>query len=180
MATIKKGLVLTMNRNYLGEDKELGENLIKVYFATLAETSELPETIIFYNSAVKLMCEEGQILDEGTVALDAKFFSEIVRKLPDSEVTIDVENNFVTKITCENSKFNLMGKDGEDFTALPKINKTDNIILSELSFYVNLIISSLFIENSFIYKYNKYFCLQLLFKLFIKINSYFFIFVINK
>lgn len=76
---------------------------------------------------------EGQILDEGTVALDAKFFSEIVRKLPDSEVTIDVENNFVTKITCENSKFNLMGKDGEDFTALPKINKTDNIILSELS-----------------------------------------------
>ena len=76
---------------------------------------------------------EGQIIDEGTVALDAKFFSEIVRKLPDSEVTIDVENNFVTKITCENSKFNLMGKDGEDFTALPKINKTDNIILSELS-----------------------------------------------
>ena len=64
MATIKKGLVLTMNRNYLGEDKELGENLIKVYFATLAETSELPETIIFYNSAVKLMCEKGQILDD--------------------------------------------------------------------------------------------------------------------
>ena len=64
MATIKKGLVLTLNRNYLGEDKELGENLIKIYFATLSETSELPETIIFYNSAVKLMCEEGQILDD--------------------------------------------------------------------------------------------------------------------
>ncbi len=76
---------------------------------------------------------DGEIVREGIIALDAKFFSEIVRKLPDSDVTIDVEDNFVTKITCDNSKFNLMGKDGEDFTKLPKINKVDNIIVSEFA-----------------------------------------------
>ncbi len=76
---------------------------------------------------------DGKVEDEGMIALDAKFFSEIVRKLPDSEIVIDVENNFVTKITCDQSKFELMGKDGEDFTQLPKINKTDNIIVSEFA-----------------------------------------------
>jgi len=76
---------------------------------------------------------EGTVEDEGMVALDAKFFSDIVRKLPDSNVTLDVESNFVTKITCDNLVINLNGKDGEDFTALPKINRTDNILVSEFA-----------------------------------------------
>lgn len=76
---------------------------------------------------------EGQIIEEGTVALDAKFFSEIVRKLPDNEVQLEVENNFVTKITCEKAVFNLIGKDGEDFPALQKVNKTESILISEFS-----------------------------------------------
>lgn len=74
---------------------------------------------------------EGDIVEEGNVALDAKFFSEIVRKLPDNKVTIDVENNFLTKITCEKAIFNLIGKDGEEFASLPKITKTDSILISE-------------------------------------------------
>ena len=68
---------------------------------------------------------EGTIEREGNVALDAKFLSDIVRKLPENTVTLDVEENFVTHITCENSFINLIGKDGDDFTALPKISKTD-------------------------------------------------------
>lgn len=76
---------------------------------------------------------EGTIESEGMVALDAKFFSDIVRKLPDSEVTIEVESNFVTLIKCENSKINLIGKDGEDFTALPKISRSDSILISDMA-----------------------------------------------
>ncbi len=76
---------------------------------------------------------DGTIEDEGMVALDAKFFSDIVRKLPDNNVTLDVLDNFVTKITCESLLINLNGKNGEEFTALPKINRTDNILVSEYS-----------------------------------------------
>lgn len=76
---------------------------------------------------------EGNIIDEGTVALDAKFFSEIVRKLPDNVITIDVDSNFVTKITCEKAKFNLSGKDGEEFAALPKISRTNNVVITDYS-----------------------------------------------
>lgn len=76
---------------------------------------------------------EGEILEEGNVCLDAKFFSEIVRKLPDNIITIDVDTNFVTKITCEKAKFNLSGKDGEEFTALPKIERVNNVLITDYS-----------------------------------------------
>ena len=76
---------------------------------------------------------DGEIIEEGNIALDAKFFSEIVRKLPDNDVSIETGDNYVTKITCEKAEFNLVGKNGDEFTALPKISKTDSILISELS-----------------------------------------------
>lgn len=44
---------------------------------------------------------EGEIVERGIIALDAKFFSEIVRKLPDNEVVIESDDSFQTIITCE-------------------------------------------------------------------------------
>ena len=43
---------------------------------------------------------EGEIAERGIIALDAKIFSEIVRKLPDSDVVIETDSNFKTTITC--------------------------------------------------------------------------------
>lgn len=76
---------------------------------------------------------EGEIVEDGTVALDAKFFSDIVRKLPDNRVTISTDSNYVTKIKCENTELTLIGKNGDDFTALPKINKVDSVLISEFT-----------------------------------------------
>ena len=42
---------------------------------------------------------QGTILEKGIIALDAKIFSEIVRKLPDSDVTIETDANLNTTIT---------------------------------------------------------------------------------
>ena len=58
---------------------------------------------------------EGTIQENGIIALEARLFSEIIRKLPESEVTISTDNNFNTLITCEKAKFNIMGRDGEIF-----------------------------------------------------------------
>ena len=44
---------------------------------------------------------EGEILEKGIIALDAKIFLEIVRKLPDNDITITTDSNFKTAITCE-------------------------------------------------------------------------------
>lgn len=74
---------------------------------------------------------EGDILDKGIVAIDAKIFNEIVRKLPDNNITIETDENFKTVITCEKSKFNIAGKSGEDFSYLPYIEKKEYIKLSQ-------------------------------------------------
>ena len=44
---------------------------------------------------------DGSIEERGIIALDAKIFSDIVRKLPDSEVCIETDNSFKTTIICE-------------------------------------------------------------------------------
>lgn len=76
---------------------------------------------------------EGEILEKGKVAIDAKIFSEIVRKLPDNEICIETDSNFTSLITCEKSKFNIAGKSGDDFSYLPIIEKDKFITLSQFT-----------------------------------------------
>ena len=78
---------------------------------------------------------EGDILEKGKIALDAKLFSEIARKLSDADslVTIESDEKFNTVITCENSVFKIQGKDGEEFSYLPYIERNKSITLSQFS-----------------------------------------------
>ena len=76
---------------------------------------------------------DGEIIEKGKVAIDAKIFSEIVRKLPDNDITIETDSNFTSIITCENSKFNIAGKSGDDFSYLPAILKDTSITISQFS-----------------------------------------------
>ena len=74
---------------------------------------------------------EGEIIEKGKVAIDAKLFSEIVRKLPDNDITLSTDSNNNALIICEKSKFNIAGKSGEDFSYLPAIIKDKMITLSQ-------------------------------------------------
>lgn len=74
---------------------------------------------------------EGDIVEGGVIALDAKIFLEIVRKLPDSDITVETDANYKTTITCEKAKFNIIGKSGEDFSYLPNIEREDSVIISQ-------------------------------------------------
>lgn len=75
----------------------------------------------------------GKILEKGMIALDAKIFLEIVRKLPDNDITIETDASFKTTITCEKAKFNIIGKSGEDFSYLPEIEKKDSVVISQFT-----------------------------------------------
>ena len=76
---------------------------------------------------------DGEIINQGMIALDAKIFLEIVRKLPDIDITIETNNSYMTTITCEKAKFNIIGKSGEDFSFLPEIEKNDSVIVSQFT-----------------------------------------------
>ncbi|WP_047835173.1 DNA polymerase III subunit beta, partial [Robinsoniella sp. RHS] len=75
----------------------------------------------------------GDILEKGIIALDAKIFSEIIRKLPENDIVIETDAKLQATITCEKAKFNISGKSGEDFSYLPYVEKNDSIALSQFT-----------------------------------------------
>lgn len=76
---------------------------------------------------------KGEIITKGIIALNAKIISDIVRKLPDNDVIIESDENFVVHITCQKAKFSIPGKQGDDFPRLPYVEKSQFICLSQLT-----------------------------------------------
>lgn len=76
---------------------------------------------------------DGEIIEKGIIALDAKIFLEIVRKLPDNNISVETNDSFKTTIICEKAKFNIIGKAGDDFSYLPEIEKKDYITISQFT-----------------------------------------------
>ena len=74
---------------------------------------------------------EGTIEERGTAALDAKIFYEIVRKLPDNDVRIHIDENLNTSITCEKARFQIPAKSGDDFSFLPIVDRDRSLTLSQ-------------------------------------------------
>ncbi len=74
---------------------------------------------------------KADIIESGSIALDAKIFSEIVKKLPDADVSITVDESNLTTIICEKSVFKIPGQPGTEFIQLPQITKDKNISISQ-------------------------------------------------
>ena len=74
---------------------------------------------------------KGTIEERGLICLDAKLFSEIIRKMPEADITIETGSNYQTTITCENSVFNIVGKDGTEFSPLPSVDKDNPVVMNQ-------------------------------------------------
>ena len=86
---------------------------------------------------------DGTIEEKGRVALNAKIFYEIIRRLPDNDVTIKTDEKFAATITCEKAKFNIPGKSGEDFAYLPMIERDEPLTISQYTLK-NMIYQTIF------------------------------------
>ncbi|NDO56756.1 DNA polymerase III subunit beta [Lactobacillus reuteri] len=69
------------------------------------------------------------IEDTGAIVLPARFFSDIVKKLPDKKVTIEVTSGFQADITSGSAKFQINGQDAENFPHLPEIETNKSVTL---------------------------------------------------
>lgn len=76
---------------------------------------------------------EGEIAERGVIALDAKIFADIVRRLPDNDVVIETDASFKTTITCEKTNINIIGKSGDDFSYIPYIERNEAITMSQFT-----------------------------------------------
>lgn len=60
---------------------------------------------------------------DGSVVVSSRLFGEIIRKLPNSIVELDVDDNKNIKIKCEKSEFVLQGQAADEFPEIPEINE---------------------------------------------------------
>lgn len=80
--------------------------------------------LIFNSTDLEIAIEyrdEMIIEEEGSIVIPGKYFSDIVRKLPNTEILLISENNTL-KILYNNSEININGYDGEEFPLLPELD----------------------------------------------------------
>ena len=77
---------------------------------------------------------KGKILEKGVVAYDASILVNLIRSLPDNDVTIETDADYNTSITCEKINFNkIPSRSGEEFSYLPKVDMNNPVVLSKLT-----------------------------------------------
>ena len=75
----------------------------------------------------------GEVVENGSIALNSRLFSDIVRKLPNNMVEIKTDDNYKATIKCGKSVFTISGQSIEEFPILPEIEKIKSITLSQFS-----------------------------------------------
>lgn len=66
-----------------------------------------------------------QVIETGSIVLQAKTFPEIIKKLPEEQVEIIVQDQFATTIRSGSSVFNLNGLDPEEYPRLPVVEEAN-------------------------------------------------------
>ncbi|MBR1443458.1 MAG: DNA polymerase III subunit beta [Firmicutes bacterium] len=66
---------------------------------------------------------EADIIEMGKIAVEAKIFGEIIRNLPDGELTFSCDEKNVVVINCGKAEFKILGKNGNEFPLLAEISK---------------------------------------------------------
>lgn len=75
---------------------------------------------------------DADVLSEGCIALEAKIFSEIIRRMPGEVIEISTDENYMTNIVSEKSKFQISGQSGQDFPALPNVDKVNACTINQI------------------------------------------------
>lgn len=78
--------------------------------------------------------EDLTVESTGAIVLPARFFSEIIRRLPGKEFSLEVKESFQTQIISENSEFTINGLDANNYPRLPEISDESSFIISGKTF----------------------------------------------
>ena len=74
---------------------------------------------------------ECDIKEQGSTVVNAIMFSEIIRKLPDTEIEITVNENNLLEIECEGSHYKLATMNPDEFPELPKIEIENSVEIEQ-------------------------------------------------
>jgi DNA polymerase-3 subunit beta len=120
------GILFDVNENGLtliGSDSDI---TIKTFIATSREDEEI------------ITVEEN-----GSVILQSKFITEIIRKIPNQFINFEIIDGALTKISTETSEFNLNGMDASEYPNL-ELEVTENPIRFETDVFKGFVNQTVF------------------------------------
>lgn len=108
------------------EPAVLGNVLIKA-----SETTQKVSLIAFDGSLGIKTSFNAEVIEGGDITLPAKLLNDIVTRLPEIEITLDVadDDGFMTTISSTSGQFQLTGIDAAEFPNLPTIEAKQTIEL---------------------------------------------------
>ncbi len=86
---------------------------------------------------------ECEVIEEGNTVVNSVMFSEIIRKLPDTDISIELNENNLLVIECEGSLYKLSTMNPDEFPELPKI-VVENSIETDQTILKNMIRKTIF------------------------------------
>ena len=74
---------------------------------------------------------DADVVQFGKIIINARLFSEMIRRLPDGIVVITSDDSNNINIRCGRSEYNLMGYDVKDYPEIPKFDTLNNISIPQ-------------------------------------------------
>lgn len=74
---------------------------------------------------------DADVTSPGAIVLSARLFGDIIRSLPDGIVTVSCDKNNLTRITCGNADFSIMGTEAQDYPELPSVDTQSSISIGQ-------------------------------------------------
>lgn len=103
--TALEGILLTAKENKL---------FLKGYNLELGITTQIP----------------AEISKGGEIILNSKLFGDIIRNVPDEQITIKADDNFITNIKSGLSEFSIAGMESSEYPELPEVSKLSCVKIS--------------------------------------------------
>ena len=73
---------------------------------------------------------DANVSEEGSIVITAKLFSDIIRKLPQDQITVETDDKLIVYITSGNSDYKIIGISADDYPELPSVSASDTINVS--------------------------------------------------
>lgn len=88
-------------------------------------------TVTGYNLATGIRTTlPATVSKEGEVVLNARLFGDIVRRLPNDEVTVTVDDHLLVHLNCGDADFDISGLDAKDFPELPTVEEEYSVTMA--------------------------------------------------
>lgn len=94
----------------------------------LIQTKEDCITLCGYDLEIGIKTTvEADIIEPGKIVVSAKLFGDIIRRLPDEQVNIEVDDKLITYINSGHAEYQIVGISAGEYPELPKVEEMETL-----------------------------------------------------